>query len=123
MDLNHASNNHCKTKLLSGGSLTNGSADLEEDPPRNGGGDNTSIHGGGGASLNSPSSVGRRYPHREGGAMLESSIPGNGDLRFRGGAKGAQVSMGVRIDEACRILFPLNFLCFNIFYWWYYLYY
>ncbi len=32
------------------------------------------------------------------------------------------LSLGLRVDEACRILFPLNFLCFNIFYWWYYLY-
>ena len=32
-------------------------------------------------------------------------------------------SLGVQIDESCRILFPVNFLAFNIFYWWYYLYY
>ncbi|XP_040582791.1 glycine receptor subunit beta-type 4-like [Lepeophtheirus salmonis] len=31
--------------------------------------------------------------------------------------------IGVKIDESCRILFPLNFLIFNIFYWTYYLYY
>ena len=35
----------------------------------------------------------------------------------------AAVSYALKFDESCRILFPLNFLCFNIFYWWYYLYY
>ena len=36
---------------------------------------------------------------------------------------GPTTSMAVKFDESCRILFPLNFLCFNIFYWVYYLYY
>lgn len=30
---------------------------------------------------------------------------------------------GVKVDEACRVLFPLNFVMFNVLYWWYYLYY
>lgn len=38
-------------------------------------------------------------------------------------AKSVPLSLAIRIDEACRVLFPLNFLCFNIFYWFYYLYY
>lgn len=29
---------------------------------------------------------------------------------------------GVKVDEACRILFPLSFLLFNALYWWYYIY-
>ncbi len=36
--------------------------------------------------------------------------------------KAGPLSVGLRVDEACRVLFPLNFLCFNILYWWYYLY-
>ena len=35
---------------------------------------------------------------------------------------GPTTSMAVRFDESCRILFQLYFLCFNIFYWVYYLY-
>lgn len=58
---------------------------------------------------------------------------GNGDSRrirmLPGAGSGEKfqekkaVSLGVRVDESCRILFPLNFLGFNVLYWWYYLYY
>ena len=27
-----------------------------------------------------------------------------------------------KVDEACRIMFPLSFLLFNVLYWWYYIY-
>jgi len=33
------------------------------------------------------------------------------------------LSLGLKVDEACRVLFPLNFLIFNVLYWWYYLVY
>merc|ERR1711953_442082 len=35
----------------------------------------------------------------------------------------AYCGSGVKVDEACRVLFPLNFLVFNFIYWCYYLYY
>merc|ERR1719499_2199156 len=40
--------------------------------------------------------------------------------RGGGGRGSAARQTGLRIDEACRVLFPLNFICFNVIYWWYY---
>ena len=32
-----------------------------------------------------------------------------------------KTNLGIRIDQICRMLFPFNFILFNVFYWGYYL--
>eukprot|EP00094_Tigriopus_californicus_P005255 TCALIF_05065-PA protein Name:"Similar to GLRA2 Glycine receptor subunit alpha-2 (Homo sapiens)" AED:0.17 eAED:0.17 QI:0/0.71/0.62/0.87/0.57/0.75/8/331/433 len=44
-------------------------------------------------------------------------------FRYQKNGKNYFASCGIRFDESCRVLFPSLFICFNIFYWWYYLYY
>lgn len=43
-------------------------------------------------------------------------------FRYQKNGKNYFASCGIRFDESCRVLFPFLFMCFNIFYWWYYLY-
>ena len=112
------SNNHCKTRLLRPAAAANGNGDIDEEQPPSNGGDNVSNHMAS-SSVGSPGGGARnRFPNN---STSRTAAAFDGGVRFR--PKSAPVSMGVRIDEACRVLFPLNFLCFNIFYWWYYLYY
>jgi hypothetical protein len=74
----------------------------------------------------------------EGLQASEGSIPKNGGYEahndWNGGHRGlergleeeavseaAETNLGIRIDAICRVLFPFNFILFNVFYWGYYL--
>ena len=52
----------------------------------------------------------------ENGNGLEPAAGGE----FNTGPNG-ETNLGIRIDAICRVMFPFNFILFNVFYWGYYL--
>jgi len=48
--------------------------------------------------------------------LSHENVPSENDNSIRWG-----VTLAVKIDEMCRVIFPLTFIFFNCFYWWYYL--